>query len=237
MNGGMAVATPESPGIRYRSPAASSRWRTCSTRSRSSVPTRTRGRLTMRSGRSTGSAGTSSIRSWWTGFCGSSSGASPHLRPSSNEAVMHTRAKDIAEWLKDRVSAAGSRGIVVGLSGGIDSAVVVGLAAMAMPGRVVGVMLPCHSDPQDGIDAKIAADHFKVPAVTIDLAPAYDSLLSDLRKAVSTLPREQQPGCDRRRGRHTDARPGRQCEATAADDVALFRRQLAQLPGRRYRQS
>jgi NAD+ synthase len=106
---------------------------------------------------------------------------------------MHTRARDIAEWLKDRVAAAGSRGIVVGLSGGIDSAVVVGLAAMAMPGRVVGVMLPCHSDPQDGIDAKIAADHFRVPAVTIDLAPAYDSLLSDLRKAVSTLPREQHP--------------------------------------------
>ena len=106
---------------------------------------------------------------------------------------MHTRARDIAEWLKDRVSAAGSRGIVVGLSGGIDSAVVVGLSAMAMPGRVVGVMLPCHSDPQDRIDAQIAADHFKVPAITIDLAPAYDTLLSDLRKAVSTLPREQQP--------------------------------------------
>jgi len=106
---------------------------------------------------------------------------------------MHTRARDIAEWLKDRVTEAGSRGIVVGLSGGIDSPVVVGLSAMAMPGRVVGVMLPCHSDPQDRIDAQIAADHFKVPAITIDLAPAYDTLLSDLRKAVSTLPREQQP--------------------------------------------
>ena len=106
---------------------------------------------------------------------------------------MHTRAKDIAEWLKERVTSAGSRGIVVGLSGGIDSAVVVGLAAMAMPGRVVGVMLPCGSDPQDAIDAKIAADHFKVPAITVDLAPAYDTLLTDLRKAVATLPREQQP--------------------------------------------
>jgi len=106
---------------------------------------------------------------------------------------MHTRARDIAEWLKERVTASGSRGIVVGLSGGIDSAVVVGLAAIAMPGHVVGVMLPCHSDPQDAIDAKIAADHFKVPAITIDLAPAYDTLLTDLRKAVTALPREQQP--------------------------------------------
>jgi len=106
---------------------------------------------------------------------------------------MHTRARDIAEWLKERVAAAGSRGIVVGLSGGIDSAVVVGLAAMATPGRVVGVMLPCHSDPQDATDAKLAADHFRVPAITIDLAAAYDSLLGDFGKALSTLPMDQQP--------------------------------------------
>jgi NAD+ synthase len=106
---------------------------------------------------------------------------------------MHTRARDIAEWLHERVNAAGSRGIVVGLSGGIDSAVVVGLAAMAMPGRVVGVMLPCHSDPQDDADARLAADHFGVPAIRVDLAPAYDRLLADLRLATMTLPPDQQP--------------------------------------------
>ena len=106
---------------------------------------------------------------------------------------MHIRPKDIAEWMKARVTAAGSRGIVVGLSGGIDSAVVAGLAAMAMPGNVVGVMLPCHSDPQDEADAKVAADHFRVPALRVDLAPAYDRLLLDLRSAVAHLADEQRP--------------------------------------------
>ncbi|MEO5895589.1 MAG: NAD(+) synthase [Vicinamibacterales bacterium] len=106
---------------------------------------------------------------------------------------MHTRAQEIATWMREQVSSAGSRGIVVGLSGGIDSAVVAGLATMAMPGHVVGVMLPCHSDPEDVVDAKLAADHFNLPAVTVDLAPAYDTLLSDLRKAVTSLPRNQQP--------------------------------------------
>ena len=105
---------------------------------------------------------------------------------------MHTRPKDIADWLKERVTAAGSRGIVVGLSGGIDSAVVVGLAAMAMPGNVVGVMLPCHSDPRDEDDARIAAEHFDVPALRVDLAPAYDKLLLDLRSAIAHLPSSQQ---------------------------------------------
>jgi NAD+ synthase len=95
--------------------------------------------------------------------------------------------------MKERVHAAGSRGIVVGLSGGIDSAVVVGLAAMAVPGKVVGVMLPCHSDPRDEADARLVADHFGVPAIRIDLAPAYDRLLLDLRTAIAHLPSGQRP--------------------------------------------
>ena len=106
---------------------------------------------------------------------------------------MHTRPKDIANWMKERVAAAGSRGIVVGLSGGIDSAVVVGLAAMAVPGHVVGVILPCHSDPQDETDGQLAADHFGVPAIRADLTPAYDKLLLDLRTAIAHLPKDQGP--------------------------------------------
>ena len=106
---------------------------------------------------------------------------------------MQMRPKDLADWMNAQVVAAGSRGIVVGLSGGIDSAVVVGLAAMAMPGNVVGVMLPCHSDPKDEADARLAADHFKVPAIRVDLAPSYDTLLLDLRSAVAHLPPDQRP--------------------------------------------
>jgi NAD+ synthase len=106
---------------------------------------------------------------------------------------MQRRSKDIAEWMKSQVAAAGVRGIAVGLSGGIDSAVVVGLAAMAAPGQVVGVMMPCHSDPGDEADAKLAADHFGVPAIKIDLAPAYDQLVTDLRNAMKQVPHDQQP--------------------------------------------
>ena len=104
---------------------------------------------------------------------------------------MQMRPQDLADWMKAQVVAAGSRGIVVGLSGGIDSAVVVGLAAMAMPGSVIGVMLPCHSDTRDEADAKLAADHFKVPAIRVDLARSYDRLLLDLRTAIAHLPPDQ----------------------------------------------
>lgn len=106
---------------------------------------------------------------------------------------MPTDVKQIADWMKERVTSAGSRGIAVGLSGGIDSAVVIGLAALATPGRVVGVMMPCHSDPQDEADGRLAADHFGVPAIRIDLAPAYEHMLADLGAALGQLPADQRP--------------------------------------------
>lgn len=106
---------------------------------------------------------------------------------------MDTRAKGIARWLRAQVEAAGTRGIVIGLSGGIDSAVVAGLAEMAVPGHVVGVMLPCHSDPRDEADARLSAEHFNIPVIRIDLAAAYDRLLLDLRTAIAHLPEGQRP--------------------------------------------
>jgi NAD+ synthase len=101
---------------------------------------------------------------------------------------MHTRARDIADWMKQQVAGAGAHGIVVGLSGGIDSAVVIGLAAMAMPGHVLGVTMPCHSDPTDEAHAMLAASHFGVPTMRLDLAPAYDRLVVDLRTGLDALP-------------------------------------------------
>ena len=99
----------------------------------------------------------------------------------------------LSAWMKARVSDAGARGIVVGSSGGIDSAVVLGLAAHALPGAVVGVMMPCHSDPTDEAHARMAAEHFGVHALHIDLAGAYDGLTGDLLTAIAALPRGEFP--------------------------------------------
>ena len=103
------------------------------------------------------------------------------------------RSTDIVEWLRHRIVEAGARGLVVGLSGGIDSAVVTRLCQMAAPGAVVGVIMPCHSDPRDEADARWLAKHFDIPAVRVDLAPAYDRLVEDLSGAVAQLPADQQP--------------------------------------------
>jgi NAD+ synthase len=77
-----------------------------------------------------------------------------------------TRAERIASWLRERADLAGARGYVFGLSGGIDSAVVAKLCQMALPQRVLGVVLPCYSHPQDEEDARLVAQTFPWRAST-----------------------------------------------------------------------
>ena len=44
------------------------------------------------------------------------------------------KAEKIALWMRSRLASAGARGFIVGLSGGLDSALVARLAQMAAPG-------------------------------------------------------------------------------------------------------
>ena len=106
---------------------------------------------------------------------------------------MSKRTDSIVEWLRQRLNHSGARGFVFGLSGGIDSAVVARLCQAAAPANVVGVLMPCHSDPRDEADATLVADHFRIPTIRVDLAPTYDHFTTALKDAASTLPKEQFP--------------------------------------------
>ena len=101
---------------------------------------------------------------------------------------MMTRAKDLAEWIRQQAAIAAARGLVVGLSGGLDSAVVARLCQLAMPGHVVGSIMPCHSDPRDAEDAELIVRHFDIPVIRLDLAPAYDHFAGDLKRLFVQLP-------------------------------------------------
>jgi NAD+ synthase len=103
--------------------------------------------------------------------------------------------------MRRQLAAGGARGFVVGLSGGIDSAVVARLAQLAAPGAVVGAILPCHGDQGDERDAMLVAKHFSLFTVRVDLAPSYDALIHDAQAALDTLPdhmRSATPAADLR---------------------------------------
>lgn len=101
------------------------------------------------------------------------------------------RAESIARWMRTQLSASGARGFIVGLSGGVDSAVVARLAQLAAPGHVLGAILPCHSNPDDERDAAAVANHFSVPTVRIDLSTAYDALLAEALRELDALPEHE----------------------------------------------
>jgi NAD+ synthase len=94
----------------------------------------------------------------------------------------------IAVWMREQVKTASAAGVVVGLSGGVDSACVAGLARHAL-GRdaVVGVLMPCHSDPIDAQYAHMVADAFDLETVTIDLSTVFDNFIVALPPTDSRL--------------------------------------------------
>jgi NAD+ synthase len=94
----------------------------------------------------------------------------------------------MAEWLRERVHEAGARGIVLGLSGGIDSAVVARVAQMACPDGVMTLIMPAHSNPQDADDARLVAHAFGLPVMTIDLTHTVEALLAQAQQALGTWP-------------------------------------------------
>ncbi|MBU0672404.1 MAG: NAD(+) synthetase, partial [Candidatus Margulisbacteria bacterium] len=55
----------------------------------------------------------------------------------------------LVTWIKNKVQAAGAKGCVFGLSGGIDSAVVGVLCKKAYPDKVLGLLMPCYSGEED----------------------------------------------------------------------------------------
>lgn len=87
---------------------------------------------------------------------------------------MKDLADKLTQWIKVEIQKAGAMGAVVGLSGGIDSSVVAALCKRAFPDNVLGVIMPCYSNPQDAKDAKLVADTFSIPWEEYELNEPFD---------------------------------------------------------------
>ncbi len=85
---------------------------------------------------------------------------------------------EIQKWIRDYVNSAKVKGVVVGISGGIDSAVTTSLCVNALgKENVIGLGLPCSSIPQDLKDAEKLAKLLGIKFIKIDLTSIYDEFI------------------------------------------------------------
>ncbi|MFH0858740.1 MAG: NAD+ synthase [Candidatus Omnitrophota bacterium] len=90
----------------------------------------------------------------------------------------------IINWIRRQVKSSRAKGLVLGLSGGIDSAAVLALAKQAVgKGKVLAIYLPCHSHREHLDDARLVARKFGIKTKVIDLSTVYDTLIKALPKA------------------------------------------------------
>ncbi|MBE0517465.1 MAG: NAD+ synthase [Methanophagales archaeon] len=86
----------------------------------------------------------------------------------------------ISEWIRERVTEAGARGAVLGMSGGLDSSVTAVLCKKAFPETTLGLIMPCFSPKEDVGHAKMIASKFGIAIKEIDLSPIFKSVLNTL---------------------------------------------------------
>ena len=90
---------------------------------------------------------------------------------------MEELANKLTAWIRDQVALAKRRGVVLGLSGGLDSAVIAVLCNRAFPDNSLGLIMPCYSSETDIEHAMAVAGKFHIPSITIALEGVFDSLL------------------------------------------------------------
>ncbi|MFA5143462.1 MAG: NAD+ synthase [Candidatus Omnitrophota bacterium] len=95
-------------------------------------------------------------------------------------------SRDISGWIKRQVEIAGKKGIVVGLSGGIDSAVVAALSKKALGKNALGLILPCQSSAADEELAMKFAGKFGIKIKRLDLTALFNQFV-DMNYGASDI--------------------------------------------------
>lgn len=88
--------------------------------------------------------------------------------------ILEKEVENAIKWIKDYVENTGAKGIVIGNSGGKDSATVLAMAVKAIgKENVLAVSMPCNSVSSDFEDASLVAKTFGVRFIKVDLTNTY----------------------------------------------------------------
>jgi len=82
----------------------------------------------------------------------------------------------LVSWIQDKVTAAHCKGVVIGMSGGLDSSVGAVLCHRAFPRNTLGLIMPCHSIQEDREHALAVANKFSIPTKVVVLDSVFGTL-------------------------------------------------------------
>ncbi|WP_226583345.1 NAD(+) synthase [Halobacillus litoralis] len=97
---------------------------------------------------------------------------------------MEQKVEEIVSWLQQKVEEANVEGLLVGVSGGIDSAVVANLIKKAFPENSLGVIMPCKSQSEDQEHAESVVEACQLPVMTVDLSETHNVMFSTIKKQL-----------------------------------------------------
>lgn len=90
---------------------------------------------------------------------------------------MNELRQRMVDWIRLKVSQAKAKGVVLGLSGGVDSSLVAAVCAEALgTSNILALFLPCESEKEDLTDGEEVAKKFKLQTDLIDLTDIYEEL-------------------------------------------------------------
>ncbi|MGE5533458.1 MAG: NAD+ synthase [Bacillota bacterium] len=105
------------------------------------------------------------------------------LTPSLLEMDFSETQKRICRFIKEYIQNAGAKGIVLGLSGGVDSATIAGLSSLAVGGEnVIGLLIPEKENfnQKDIDDAKVVSKLFHIQTQICDISEVLGCMYSGI---------------------------------------------------------
>lgn len=90
----------------------------------------------------------------------------------------------LVNWLQKQVTNAHAKGLIVGVSGGVDSAVVANLIKRAFPNDSLGLIMPCHSKDEDVEHGMIVVNDCNLDYHLISLDASFEQLMADIEDKI-----------------------------------------------------
>ncbi|HLR08319.1 MAG TPA: NAD(+) synthase [Bacillota bacterium] len=97
---------------------------------------------------------------------------------------MEQEINAIVQWLQKQVDETNTNGLIVGVSGGLDSAVVAYLIQRACPDRSLAAIMPINTSHANMEDARKVVEGAGIDHVTIDLTETQELMYSHIAKMI-----------------------------------------------------